>query len=137
LLLKFVKDKKILYNINLNLGVSMNYTKEIEFSFKDDIKKLEFRTKLWATKYKFKLVERDSIKWVFKRGNHFRASCSFDVRYVPTTVKIYYLVGVKKVNISFHVKSLFYATMPDDKFRVDEQVELLIAYLKGIFDNYI
>jgi len=110
----------------------MNYTKSIKIEFKDDIEILESRLDLWSKKYNFKLVENDDFKWIYKRGNHFRASCSFDVRYVPTTVTINYLESEKAITSSFHVKSFFYHAMPTDNSRVDEQIELFVAYIKGV-----
>ena len=112
----------------------MNYTKSIKITFKENLETLAYRLDLWSTKYNFKLIEKSENSWIYKRGNHFRASCSFDVRYVPTTTTIKYLEVEKIIDCTFHVKSFFYHAMPTDNSRVDEQVELFIAYLKGVFD---
>ncbi len=116
------------------LGVVMNYKVESNFNFNDADSLLVLRINKWAQKYNFKLLENiKDNKFIYKRGSHFRASCSFDVRYVPTIVTIEYLEN--KINVSFWVKSHFYHAMPTDNSRIDEQLELLIAYLKGSFDE--
>jgi len=110
----------------------MNYKTEMTLDFSENMDILNKRIKLWSEKYKFKLTKENEI-WYCQRGSHFRASCSFDVRYVPTTVTI--KLNDNKIDILFHVKSFFYHAMPSDNSRVDEQLELLMAYLKGVFDG--
>ena len=111
----------------------MNYRTEAIFKTDDSYNVLLIRAKFWAQRYKFILVEENEYKIIYRRGSHFRASCSFDVRYVPSIVTIEYLEN--KIIVSFYVKSYFYHAMPTDSSRVDEQLELLIAYLKGSFDE--
>lgn len=112
----------------------MNYKVESNFNFNDTTEILVLRIQNWAKKYGFKLLENiNNNKFIYRRGSHFRASCSFDVRYVPSIVVIEYLED--KIVVKFSVKSYFYHAMPTDNSRVDEQLELLIAYLKGSFDE--
>jgi hypothetical protein len=114
----------------------MNYNSKMMFKVQGSNTEIEKRLINWAKKYNFiQINNTNNNEWSYKRGNHFRASCSFDVRYVPTTVTIRYLQDEHLIESSFHVKSLFYIAMPSDKFRVDEQLELLIAYLKGSFEE--
>ncbi len=119
------------------LGMKMNYKVESILVFKYDYDILLSRLEKWSEKYNFKLLGNNTgeKKLIYKRGNHFRASCSFDVRYVPTTVSVQLLDNENKIIIKFHVKSYFYKAFPSDPDRVNEQLELLIAYLRGSFDE--
>ena len=111
----------------------MNYKSETTINFKGELDSIPKMLKIWSQKYNFKLSETNSNIWIYTRGSNFRASCSFDVRYVPTTVKIEYDEINTQIHCLFHVKSYFYHAMPSDPSRVDEQLELLIAYLQGVF----
>jgi len=116
----------------------MNYKSKLLINFEENPTVITERLNQWAKKYKFKVeasLENNKSKWLYKRGSHFRGSWSFDVRCVPTTVTIEYDEIKQSLTCLFHVKSLFYRQMPSDPLRVDEQLELLIAYLKNVFNE--
>ena len=82
---------------------------------------------------RFLRLERDNLgDWEYRRGTQLQALYSFDVRKVPTTVTIT-TEGEHpaKVHCSILVKSWLQFTTPGDPRRVEEQIELLEAYVKG------
>jgi len=118
----------------------MNYKSQILISFEENPNLIKERLNKWAKRYKFKeekaLDDKSSdYSWTYKRGSHFRGSCSFDVRCVPTTVIVEFNEIKQSLTCLFHVKSFFYRQMASDAFRVDEQLESLITYLRGVFNE--
>ena len=74
-------------------------------------------------------------EWEYERGSHLVAAFTFDVRKVPTVVTINISEArPSHVECVMHVKSLWGIATPGDPKRVEEQIELLVAYAKGAFD---
>ena len=111
----------------------MNYKSNLKIKVKDSYEIIKKRADFWAKKYKFKKYQENENEIIYKRGSHLRVSCSFDVRYIPSTVTI--KLKNEEIEIIFHAKSIFYHAFPSDSERIDEQTELLSAYIKGAFDE--
>jgi len=109
----------------------------IQREFRTDAEADTIRERLgkWSDKYTFICTRDQHADWEFQRGSHLMAAFTFDVRKIPTTVTINVSDGTPEhVECIMHVKSSWNIATPGDPKRVEEQIELLIAYLKGAFD---
>lgn len=90
------------------------------------------RANAWAAKSEFVLETQSMNQMVFKRGSHWHAIYTFDVRKLPTTVSLMFS-GQSPANVecTFKVGSPLSISTPGDSKRVSEHFDLLVAYLKG------
>jgi len=117
-------------------GVKMDIHLKRSFVIDASIEKISHRLKQWSHKYGLTCTCDTPGNWEYHRGTHLQASFTFDVRKVPTTVTVTMTEGPPaNVNCSIHVKSWLNFETPGDKKRVEEQIELLMAYIKGIYEE--
>ena len=114
----------------------MNIHLERSLEIGDSMETVSRRLNSWSKKYGL-ICTRDTLgDWAFRRGTHFQTSYTFDVRKVPTTVTVTMTDGQPaEVYCSILVKSWLNIATPGDPKRVEEQIELLVAYVKGAFEK--
>jgi hypothetical protein len=90
------------------------------------------RLEFWARRYGFELIANVAEgDFVFKRGSHWQAVYTFDIRKVPTQVEIRLIDeehGICRCTMS--CGSALQMTAPNDDRRLSEQMDLLEACLK-------
>jgi len=113
----------------------MNIRIQRQFQTESDVTTIRERLRRWSDKYGFSTMRDQDTEWEFRRGSHLVAAFTFDVRKIPTVATI--TVPEDKpsqVECIMHVKSPWSFATPGDPKRVEEQVELLMAYAMGAFD---
>ncbi|MCC5844056.1 MAG: hypothetical protein JJU05_07385 [Verrucomicrobia bacterium] len=109
---------------------------ERNIQIKDGISSLANRLKNWSHKYRFTCHQNSNGQWIYKRGTPLQAFYTFDIRKVPTTVTMNALgENPTIVQCRILVKSGLQLATPDDPMRVEEQLDLLEAYLEGVFES--
>ena len=105
---------------------------ERAFEIRCDATDIKKRLEVWAEKSNFTRTLDSDKSWEFKRGTHFQASYTFDVRNIPTTVRVE-ASGTDSLSVrcTFHVKSTLNIETSGDKKKVSEQFDLLEAHLKA------
>ena len=90
------------------------------------------RLKEWANASDFVCTSDSPHRWVFRRGSSWQALYSFDIRKAPTEVTVEVVTEQPlTVRSTMHVRSLLQYTTPGDEKRVSEQLDVLVAHLKG------
>jgi hypothetical protein len=100
------------------------------FSLDEMLDRLEF----WADRYGFWRSTDDGKDIVYRRGSHWHALYTFDIRKVPTEVRIHNThdeVGTCVCTIS--CGSWLQFSTPGDERRLSQEMDLLEACLKGAF----
>ena len=90
------------------------------------------RLSRWAERYGFVGADSDDDGLAFKRGSHWQALYTFDIRKVPTVVRI--TLGASEgaqVSCRLSCGSWLQFAAPGDQKRLAEQFDLLEACLKG------
>lgn len=106
---------------------------ERSFTTNDDAEVITRRLDKWSLKYGFVCTSNVTGSWEFRRGSHFVAAFTFDVRKIPTVVSVTLKGGQPtSVQCSLHVRSWLRIATPGDYKRVEEQADLLVSYLKGV-----
>ena len=114
----------------------MNINFKRSFMIDESIENVSRRLKLWSQKYGLTCTCDTIGNWEFYRGTNLQAFYTFDVRKVPTTITVAMTEGrPANMNCSIHVKSWLSIATPGDPRRVEEQIELLIAYIKGAIEE--
>jgi hypothetical protein len=87
----------------------------------------------WAARYGFTSDHSGIDDLTFQRGSHWKALYTFDIRKIPTVVRIEFsLSEVGQVTCRIQCGSwLQFSTLGDQK-RLSEQLDLLEACLKGV-----
>ena len=116
----------------------MNIHLERSFEIADNMETVSRRLGCWSQKHGLTCTRDTLGDWEFRRGAHLQASYTFDVRKVPTTVTIT-MTGSQpaEVHCSILVKSWLSIATPGDPKRVEEQTELLEAYVRGAFEKQL
>jgi hypothetical protein len=114
----------------------MNIHLERSFEITDSTETVSRRLRRWSQKYGLTCTSDSLGNWEYRRGTHLQASYTFDVRKVPTTVTIT-MVGEQpaKVHCSILVKSWLSIATRGETSRVEEQIELLEAYVRGFLEE--
>ncbi len=90
------------------------------------------RLKSWAKAANFACTVDSQKQWSFRRGSHWNAIYTFDIRKIPTNVEISITSENPLIVLcEWHVHSPLHVATPGHPKRVTEQLNLLIAYLKG------
>ena len=90
------------------------------------------KARAWAEVENFKLISEGPTKLVYQRGGGLIALFTFDIRKLATTVEIE-LIGQNPTRtiVKYDVRSVFAAETKGDRKRVEEQLSLIVAKLKG------
>jgi hypothetical protein len=86
----------------------------------------------WAERYGFAMENSVVGDFVFRRGSHWRALYTFDLRKIPTVVAIDFdSANGEEVTCRMQCGSWLQFSTPGDPKRLAEQMDLLEACLKG------
>jgi len=94
------------------------------------------RLDYWARRYGFQRTEDREDDFTYCRGSHWHAFYTFDIRKVPTEVRVRFIsdgLGTCVCNLS--CGSWFQFSTPGDPKRVSDEMDLLEACLKGAFSD--
>lgn len=106
---------------------------KVEREVSIDVAGPELRDRLarWATSSGFVCTSDLSGSWAFTRGSQLGALVAFDLRKHPTEAVVRHDADRKSVYCSMRVTSPLTITTGGDSKRMEEQVNLLIAHVKG------
>src|SRR3954447_7536566 len=90
------------------------------------------RLDVWARRYAFEHVAADEGELQYRRGNAWQSLASFDIRTLPTIVRIQLLQDEAGTCVcTMSCKSWLHLTTPGDAKRVSDELDLLAACLDG------
>ena len=100
------------------------------------LSRVEVREQLevWAERYGFQRAPDEADDFVYRRGSHWHAMYTFDIRKVPTEVRVRVIHDELGTCIcSMSCGSWFQYSTPGDERRLSAELDLLEACLKGAF----
>ncbi len=110
----------------------MNIDTSRSFAVSEVPPKLIERAREWATREKWEVLSQSDARLVVKRGGGIWSWFTFDIRKLPTTVTVEVKGnGPYEATVRYEVKSGAQAETADDRKRVEEQLELIVAKVKG------
>lgn len=110
----------------------MDITQERQFEIDMPPNEIGDRLKKWAASAGFVCNTDTPQRWSFERGSQFAALYTFDIRKLPTTVNVALLSGSPpNLHCTFRVRSPFTISTSGDPKRVSEQLDILVAHIKG------
>jgi hypothetical protein len=90
------------------------------------------RLKHWAQAANFVCIMDSPKQWSFRRGSHWNAIYTFDIRKIPTDVEISVVSeNPTFVNCEWRVHSPLHISTSGHAKRISEQFDVLVAHLKG------
>ncbi len=90
----------------------------------------------WSGRYGFERAEDNEEDFVYRRGSHWHALYTFDIRKVPTKVSVRVLHdGPGACVCTMSCGSWFQFSTPGDVKRLSDEMDLLEACLKGAFSE--
>ena len=110
----------------------MDITQERQFEIDLSPNEISVRLKKWAASGSFVCNTDTPQRWSFERGSQFAALYTFDIRKLPTKVNVALLAGSPpNLHCTFRVGSPFQFSTSGDPKRVSEQLDILVAHIKG------
>jgi len=114
----------------------MNIRQERNIEVVANTKEFQDRLKSWAELTGFTCITELPGRWKFCRGSNWNLSIGFDIRKTPTEVIVERNEdNPTKVYCLMHCKSWCYLATPGDLKRLSEQLDILVAHLKGALGN--
>jgi hypothetical protein len=112
----------------------MNISIERSFEISEGVESAARCLGYWSLKYGYTCTRDSGGEWEFIRGSQLQALYSFDIRKTPTTIKVSITDSEPATaHCSIQVKSWLQWSTGADPKRVGEQMDLLQAYLNGVF----
>jgi hypothetical protein len=107
---------------------------ELEHTLRQDISPERFRARLlaWAEANGFTAAEELPNRWVLRRGSHWHALYTFNIRKVPTAVVVRHLPLTGEVACSLVCGSPFQAIAPWERATLQKDFDSLLACLAEI-----
>jgi len=110
----------------------MNTKHERQLQLEGTAADVAARLKRWAQATGFVCTSESPKRWLFHRGSNWKALYTFDIRKVPTDVEVSIQTESSlSAHCVWHTHSPLTLTTPGDPDRISEQLDLLVAHLRG------